>query len=194
MGYEKGRISREAIVEACVGVVLSKGFAATTLADLASAAQTSSGKLTHHFPNKESLFEAVFAHLLEQFEAGPLRTLQSRELPARQRIDRFFDGVLRLYAASPEGLGCPIGHAASDTEGVTAAMKTRAKTFLSEASASLERAYLELDQAPTDARRNATVAINAWQGAVVVARAGSGLAHLRRVFRLVKQIGAASAE
>jgi hypothetical protein len=49
MGYDKGKLSREQIIEAGAGVVLAKGYAATTMANLSGAAHTSAGKLTHQF-------------------------------------------------------------------------------------------------------------------------------------------------
>jgi hypothetical protein len=55
MGYDKGKLSREQIIEAGAGVVLAKGYAATTMANLSGAAHTSAGKLTHQFPTKGSL-------------------------------------------------------------------------------------------------------------------------------------------
>jgi len=59
MGYDKGKLSREHIVEAGTSVVLAKGFSATTMADLTQASHTSAGKLTHHFPTRAKSSDAV---------------------------------------------------------------------------------------------------------------------------------------
>ena len=84
MGYDKGKLSREQIIQAGAAVVLAKGYAATTMADLTQAAVTSAGKLTHHFPTKGSLFEAIFGSLMEGMEAGPLEPLQIPLSPPRK--------------------------------------------------------------------------------------------------------------
>ena len=90
-------------------MVLAKGYAATTMADLSQAADTSAGKLTHHFPTKGSLFEAIFGSLMEGMEAGPLATLADAALSPKKRIHGFLDGMYRLYAKQPNPIGCPAG-------------------------------------------------------------------------------------
>ena len=109
MGYDKGKLSREQIIEAGAGVVLAKGYAATTIADLSHAAHTSAGKLTHHFPTKGSLFEAIFGSLMEGMEAGPLATLADAALSPEKRIHGFLDGMYRLYAKTAESDWLPSG-------------------------------------------------------------------------------------
>lgn len=187
-GYDKGRLSRQGIVEACTAVVLAKGFATVTVADLTRAAQASGGKLTHHFPTKDSLFEAVFDKLLGDFEAGPLAVLADRARPPQRRVSGFLDAMLKLYARQHELVGCPLGHAAGDSEGVSPAVKTRAQQALQETAGWFEKAFRDLGQSPASARAGAQVFVSAWQGAVVVARSGDGLGHVSRVFRALKRL------
>jgi len=49
-----------------------------------------------------------------------------------------------------------------------------------------DRAFRELGEPPATARMKANLSVNAWQGAIVVARAGGGLEHIGRVFRDLK--------
>jgi len=186
MGYEKGKLSREQIVEAGASVLLAKGFSATTMADLTQAAQTSAGKLTHHFPTKASLLEAAFERLMEQFELGPLRRLSDATASPKDRIFGFLDGVYRLYAGQAGFVGCPLGHAAGDLEGVPSPVKEQSLKYLERVNALFERAFRDLNQSPSVARTRAALFVNAWQGAVVIARAGAGLHHVRKVFRFLK--------
>ncbi len=182
MGYDKGKLSRNQIVEAASAVILKKGFDATSLADLSQAAQTSAGKLTHHFPTKSALFEAVFQELMCGYKADPLTLLSDLSHPPRQRIEDFFDAVSSFYEAQCGPIGCPLGHAAGDTEGVSPAMQQEASSFLEETEAAFEKAFLDLGHAAAPARAKAIVFVSAWQGAVVVARAGRGIAYIREVF------------
>ncbi len=184
--YEKGRFSREQIVEAGASVLLIKGFSATTMADLTQAAQTSAGKLTHYFPTKASLLEAAFERLMEQFELGPLQRLSNATASPEDRVFEFLDGVYCLYAGQAGLVGCPLGHAAGDPEGVPSPVKEKSLEFLERVSALFERAFRDLNASPSAAHARAALFVNAWQGAVVIARAGAGLDHIRKVFRFLK--------
>jgi TetR/AcrR family transcriptional regulator, transcriptional repressor for nem operon len=186
MGYDKGTLSREQIIKAGAAVVLAKGYAATTMADLTHAADTSAGKLTHHFPTKGSLFEAIFESMMARFEVGPLAALADASRSPKERIHGFLDGVYKLYAMQRNTIGCPVGHAAGDSEGVSAPMKQRALKFLQRTSSLFEKAFHDLGESPAIARMKANLFVNAWQGAIVVARAGGGLEHIGRVVRDLK--------
>ncbi len=182
MGYDKGKLSREQIVEAASAVILEKGFAAVSLADLSKAAQTSAGKLTHHFPTKAELFAAVFRELMFGYRAGPLALLGDLSHPPRQRIEDFFGAVSAFYAAQCGPIGCPLGHAAGGAECVSTAMQDEASAFLQETEALFERAFLDLGHSPEAARAHAVIFVSAWQGAVVAARTGRGSTYIRAVF------------
>ena len=187
MGYEKGKIAREHIVEAGARVLLAKGFSATTMADLAHAAQTTTGKLTHHFPTKAMLLEAAFQSLMMQFETGPLARLSDSTASPKDRIFRFFDEVYHLYSEQTGLVGCPLGHAAGDLEDVPPLVKQSSLEFLARVTLVLQQTFRELKMSSSASRAKATLSVNAWQGAVVIARAGAGLEHVHKVFRLLKE-------
>jgi TetR/AcrR family transcriptional repressor of nem operon len=188
MEYDKGKLSREQIIQAGAAVVLAKGFAATTMADLSHAANTSSGKLTHHFPTKGSLFEAIYESLMTHFESGPLATLADSSLPPRDRIHGFLNGIYLLYAMLQDPIGCPVGHAAGDSDGVSPAMKEKAFKLLQRITNLFETTFRDLGEPPAIALAKANLFVNSWQGAIVIARAGGGLEHLRKVFRNLKEV------
>ena len=56
---------------------------------------------------------------MEGMEAGPLATLTDAALSPKKRIHGFLDGMYRLYAKQPNPIGCPLGHAAGDSDGVS---------------------------------------------------------------------------
>lgn len=190
MGYDKGIISKERIVKAAAGVVLAKGYAATSIADVSHAAKTSAGKLTYHFPTKMDLFEATFAATTSLFRAGPLNMLGDRSVAPQRRIDDFFSSMYHLYANLAKPIGCPIGHAAGDSEGVSSSMRAKAFEYLKETEGLFKAAFLELGDPPFLARSKAVVFVNAWQGAVVMARAGGGIEHIQQVFSSLRSITA----
>ncbi len=57
-----------------------------------------------------------------------------------------------------------------------------------------EQAFIELKQERVLARSKAQIFVSAWQGAVVVARAGRGIRHIQTIFRELRSMVPLSAE
>jgi AcrR family transcriptional regulator len=57
---ERREKTQTAIVNAATRIFGERGFAATTMDDIAAGARVAKGAVYHHFPTKEALFEAVF--------------------------------------------------------------------------------------------------------------------------------------
>ena len=57
---ERREKTRAAIVKAAKRIFGERGFAATTMDDIAGAARVAKGAVYHHFTTKEALFETVF--------------------------------------------------------------------------------------------------------------------------------------
>lgn len=57
---ERREKTQTAIVRAAKRIFGERGFAATTMDDIAAGARVAKGAVYHHFPTKEALFEAVF--------------------------------------------------------------------------------------------------------------------------------------
>ena len=60
---------------------------------------------------------------MEGMEAGPAATLTDAALSPKKRIHGSWEACLRLYAKLPNPIGRPLGHAAGDSNGVSAVMK-----------------------------------------------------------------------
>ena len=67
-------------------------------------------------------------------------------------------------------------------------MKQRALKFLQRTTSLIEKALRDLGEPPVIARVKANLVVNSWQGAIVIARAGEELEHIRKVFRYLKEI------
>jgi len=59
MRYKKSEISSAQIVQAALRVLARKGYARTSLMDIAREAQMSKGAVHYHFPSKEALIHVV---------------------------------------------------------------------------------------------------------------------------------------
>src|SRR5580704_2731055 len=58
--------TRAALVAAGRRLFGDRGFAATSVEELAREARVTTGALYHHFPTKTALFEAVFEHVHDE--------------------------------------------------------------------------------------------------------------------------------
>ena len=63
---ERRQATRAAILKAARRLFGERGFAATTIDDVAAAAHVAKGAVYHHFATKEALFEAVFDQVSQE--------------------------------------------------------------------------------------------------------------------------------
>ena len=88
--HERRSATRRALLEAALGCIQERGYAATTTPEIGRRAGVSQGALFKHFPTKADLLAAaaehLFAHLIEVFRAG---------LPEPDREPDFAAAVVR---------------------------------------------------------------------------------------------------
>jgi TetR/AcrR family transcriptional repressor of nem operon len=186
MGYRKGELSKEHIVKSATEVILSRGFAASSTSDLASAAGITFGKLTHHFPTKVALFEEALHVLLVHYVEHVLRPLENKSIEPLDRIDQFLDAMLEFYRNMPAPVGCPIGLTASDTTSTTPTMRQGVTAILQRTEKLLQKTFLELNSSKEKARMKAVLFIDTWQGAVLRARSAGDLEEIQRAFAALR--------
>jgi AcrR family transcriptional regulator len=95
---ERREKTRGAILEAAEKAFSTEGFAATRMEDIAAAAGVAKGAVYHHFPSKETLFEAVF----EQTSRALLRRVVGVSLGAGDVLDGMVAGSREYFAACAE--------------------------------------------------------------------------------------------
>lgn len=74
-----GSATRDRILDAALGLVIEKGFRATTVDAVIAASGSSKGAFFHHFSSKQALAEA----LVELYVAGDLAMLEQALVAAR---------------------------------------------------------------------------------------------------------------
>lgn len=103
-GYAKGRARREDIVRVASAHFAERGFLSATVLDIATACGISRAGLLHHFPDKESILDAVlkerdiedqrrFAPYVDQ--GGPLGVL--RGMVDLAEHNRLMPGLIELF-------------------------------------------------------------------------------------------------
>ncbi len=103
MGQEKpGRRERERqkriklILDKAEGLFLEKGFAATTMDDIAKAAEFGRATLYHYFPSKEAMYVAALERAMDSF-VDEVCTATGKARSATREIEKLKDAVLSFF-------------------------------------------------------------------------------------------------
>jgi AcrR family transcriptional regulator len=67
--YKKSEASRQLVIDAAVKTLSRKGFAQTSVQDIAEAAKLSKGAVHYHFENKDELIQCVLAQCCEHLSS-----------------------------------------------------------------------------------------------------------------------------
>lgn len=103
---DKGRVTRDRVVDAATALVFEHGVAGTTLDDVRAVAKVSKGQLYHYFADKEDLIHAVIDRTIEQvLDAQP----ELVDLSSWAAISRWLDDLVDLQVERYAVGGCPIG-------------------------------------------------------------------------------------
>jgi TetR/AcrR family transcriptional regulator, transcriptional repressor for nem operon len=108
----RGEATRERIVSTANGLMLAHGVAATTLEDVKTAAGVSKSQLYFHFPDKDSLVDAVV-----RFRAARVVAREEHQLGRLNSIrglERWRDALVHTNASANSAFGCGIGAMASE--------------------------------------------------------------------------------
>jgi AcrR family transcriptional regulator len=107
----KGRATRDRILDAATALVLEHGVTGTTLDDVREAAKVSKSQLYHYFADKDGLIHAVIDRTIQQvLDAQPRLT----NLSSWSAIASWFDDLVQLQVERRAVGGCPIGSLAGE--------------------------------------------------------------------------------
>ena len=108
---DKGRATRNRVLDAAAALVFEHGVAGTTLDDVRAAANVSKGQLYHYFADKEDLVHAVIDRTIQQVLDAQPRLL---DLSTWAAIAAWFDDLVQLQIDRHASGGCPIGSLAGE--------------------------------------------------------------------------------
>ena len=108
---DKGRATRNRVLDAATELVFEHGVAGTTLDDVRAAANVSKGQLYHYFADKEDLVHAVIDRTVQQV-LGAQPALA--DLSSWAAIAGWFDDLVQLQVDRHAIGGCPIGGLAGE--------------------------------------------------------------------------------
>jgi AcrR family transcriptional regulator len=101
---ERRAATTEAILKAGRRLFGERGFAATTIDDIAAAAQVAKGAVYHHFATKEAVFEAVFDLVSRDLVAEIDRAVRTE----KDVLAAIVAGTQHYFAACAKGPACQI--------------------------------------------------------------------------------------
>ena len=92
--------SRDAILDAAIRCFAAKGFAATTIKDLASEAEVNSALLYYYFTDKQTLYRETLRHVAQRLSDSAGRRLDE-DLPPDEVLRRFVQQQAEFLIANP---------------------------------------------------------------------------------------------
>lgn len=95
------RARRDAIRTAALGLFGDKGFARTTVADIARQAEVSVGTIYLHYRSKEDLYVSVLFESMQRFTEA-IEAIIATALPPDEQLARVWDFFHDYHARSPE--------------------------------------------------------------------------------------------
>lgn len=175
---------KEQIVTASVTLLHSKGFNATSVQDITDAAGVPKGSFYNHFASKEELGVEVLRRYTEQ--AGQIgAVLGDASLPPLARLRDYFARMVAANAASGFDAGCMLGNFSTELSNQSPAIRHTARQSFASMSAMLEEIITQGQHdgsiaGDRPARELANFTVDAWQGAVLRAKAEKDRAPLDR--------------
>lgn len=94
------RSTAHRILDAAEDLFAAKGYAATSLGDVADRVGIRSPSLYNHFRNKEALYQAVLDRLIDEF-SRPLQEIAASEDPDPDLVLNWLETTVRMHHANP---------------------------------------------------------------------------------------------
>ncbi|MBX9465050.1 MAG: TetR/AcrR family transcriptional regulator [Aquamicrobium sp.] len=182
----KGDANREAIAAAAASLFWREGYAATTLAGIAVAANVPPGNLFYYFRTKADIARAVADVFCAETEAMLQATAEDEAEPRR----RLAALVSRLARSAPSRVahGCPIALCVRDFRGDAPEASDRAAESFTMLIGFMARELGRTGQRPSLALAQARAALAEWQGGIMLAHALKDATVLSESFRRMERL------
>jgi TetR/AcrR family transcriptional regulator, transcriptional repressor for nem operon len=167
---DKGRATRNRVLDAATELVFEHGVAGTTLDDVRAAANVSKGQLYHYFADKDDLVHAVIDRTVEQVLGAQPRLTN---LSSWAAIAAWFDDLVQLQVDRHAVGGCPIGSLAGELAETDEQARTELAAGFDRWEAPLRQGLRQMQadgklRRSADPARLATATLAAIQGGLVL--------------------------
>ncbi len=93
--------TREALLSTCLQLFAARGFASTSIDEIARAAGVTKGAMYWHFASKDDLFQAILDRIRSRWQEVVLQPVTARQT-ALDRLSQLFESYAELFRESPE--------------------------------------------------------------------------------------------
>jgi TetR/AcrR family transcriptional regulator, transcriptional repressor for nem operon len=180
---------REALLDAGVRVVHSRGLAATGVRDIAMAAHVPQGSFTNHFRSKGAFGLLVLDRYAERIEAIMRETLGDQTRAPAERLMAYFDRIAASAAEAGWRRGCMVSDLAGEIVFHDDALRARLCAVLAQQSARFESVVRLLRPHDEDGAADlGGFLLAAWHGTLLrmkVERNATALDRFRRMLATV---------
>jgi len=164
--------TRATIIREGARLIHRKGYNATGLSDILTAARVPKGSFYFYFKNKEDFGLAVIDHYAEAIAAMGSSYLGDINRPPMQRLAAFMDGFTDVFAKMEFTCGCPIGNLMQEMSDLNEAFREsvgRVYALMVEAIAQCLAEAKEQGDIPEDldAAQTAQFILNSWEGSIM---------------------------
>lgn len=165
--------TRDRIVAAATELFWSRGYVATSIAEICERARANPGSLYHFFSTKEVLLEAVLNHLEQRIDRDLLEPAWEGVDDPLERVFALLGAYRRALVATDLTYGCPIGGLALELREPSETVRRKiAANFAAWRAAVLACLQESQDRFPpdTDLERLSTAVLTVMEGGVMQAR------------------------
>jgi TetR/AcrR family transcriptional regulator, transcriptional repressor for nem operon len=163
------QFDEEAMLEQALELFWQKGFANTTMQDLAAATGVQRGSLYNAYGNKDTLFLKVF----ERYRLAFLEQMRDALAPPnlRDALRSFFDFVISSMTTGIPTRGCLSTKTALGSEVLDPSLQSALRLLLDDIEAALvERLSVDSEGLPVHVRQAARLIVTFTRGLVVIER------------------------
>jgi AcrR family transcriptional regulator len=93
--------TREALLSKCLTLFAERGFASTSIDDIARASGVTKGAMYWHFASKDDLLHAILDRIRARWQDAVHRPVSARQTPT-ERLEQLFDSYAELFRDAPE--------------------------------------------------------------------------------------------
>lgn len=159
---------REALLEAGMALVHARGFGATGVRDIATAAGVPQGSFTNHFRSKEAFGILVLDRYEAKLDAIMRETLEDEALTPVERLTAYFDRISTAVAEAEWQRGCIVPDLAAEISAHGDALRVRLCAMLEQQSARFEAVVRLLRPGDEDAASDlGGFLLAAWHGTLL---------------------------
>lgn len=181
-------IDKSDLVDVAASLFRQKGYAATSIDDIAKKVGLTKGSLYHHFSGKEDIAAAALQQVHDYFRTNIFALLLERDQPTVDDLARFNHAVEKFFSQHP--YGCLVANLSLEMGGAFDLFKKQITAYFDEWAACYRKVFLQyMPKGRAAAEAQDAVAIV--QGCLLMSRIEQDVSPLRRQHRKLLALCAA---